>query len=431
MASLDPTANAGPERRSLYRESALEHLRSPEDVEGLMRVVGPSGWAVAVAFALVLAGAVYWSIFGSVATIVTGRGILGPAFGEVREVVASHVGVLRTLEVSLGDTVKVGDKLGSVEIYEALEDKRDAERTLKSLQNEHSRLVDYWDSYMAQQDSSLQNEAVDLDNQIKWASDRVDSRQRILDGMLDLARRGFATEVQVEASREEQVDAATDLAQARLKRQAIDSRRLELKNQRMTAMQNIEDRLLDAKERLSDAKGVLSDGGDLIADTDGRIVEVAGRIDAYVQPGSPILTIQAVRADLEGVFFVAPSQGKRVQEGMDVNVAPTIVEPERYGTIRAKVVWVTPEPQTDAAVARQIGNQTLAQSLIGSESPIAFGVTLEDDPKAPSGLKWTSGTGPSSPIPVGTIANADVVVKKEPPIVLVIPALRRMFGLEP
>ncbi|WP_158971212.1 NHLP bacteriocin system secretion protein [Chachezhania sediminis] len=417
-------------RRSPYRAAALERLRSPEELEGLMRVVGPSGWAIGAALAIVVAGALYWSVFGRVATVVTGRGILGPSFGEVRNLVASHDGVLRELDVALGQPVKKGDRLGSVEISAAMEAKRDAERTLRLLQSEEERLIAYWEAYQAQQTASLDKQAADLDKQIQSARDSVTGRQKILDGLLDLQKRGFTTDVNVETAREAVAEMKTALAQTRLQREKLETQYLDLEHQRIAALEEMRERLLQVREQFDDAEEVLIDGGQILADADGRIVEIAGRIDSFVEPGAPLLTIQSVRDDLDGVFFVEPAQGKRIEEGMSVNVAPSIVEPERFGTIRAKVVWVTLEPQSDTAVARQLGNPTLAQSLVGNEAPIIFGVALERDPTAPSGLKWTSGTGPKLKIPDGTIANAEVAVKKEPPIVLVIPALRRLFGLD-
>ena len=120
-------------RKQVYRESALKHLQTPESTDSLMRVVGPSGWVVAIAIALVFCGAIYWSIFGTVTTFVQGKGILGPAYGETRDFVATHSGILRSLPVQLGDTVEKGELLASIEIVSVAEDKREALRMLEDV----------------------------------------------------------------------------------------------------------------------------------------------------------------------------------------------------------------------------------------------------------------------------------------------------------
>lgn len=418
-------------KASPFRQAALDRLKTPDQLGGLIRVVGPSGWILALSIAFVIAAAGYWSIYGRVATFVAGRGILGPSYDESRSVVATHAGLLRTLNVKLGDKVHKGQLLGSVEIMATLQDRRDAERTLKAVKAERARIHAYWEQYAAKRLANLETEEKDLKVEVNWNQEKVKSRQRILDGMLELNRKGLATTVQVETARDEVINVSAELAQSMLRLEKVDAARIELANEQQSAIDAIEDRLLRARETLSDTLDTLDNGGRILATMDGVVVELDGRLDTYVEPGTPLLRVQSVRDKLDGVFFAEPQQGKRIRTGMMVNVAPSIVERDRYGTIVGRVVWVSEEPQSESAVVRQVGNETLARSLIGSEPPIAFGVALERDPVTPSGLRWTSGTGPEAPIPSGTIATADVAVKEEPPLVLIVPALRHIFGIDP
>ena len=62
---------------------------------------------------------------------------------------------------------------------------------------------------------------------------------------------------------------------------------------------------------------------------------------------------------------------------------------------------------------------------------IAFGVALERDPSTPSGFAWTSGRGPDQAIETGTLASAKVSIREDAPAVLIVPAVRRLLGIEP
>ncbi|MGU3495503.1 NHLP bacteriocin system secretion protein [Xanthobacteraceae bacterium A53D] len=415
----------------IFRQSALDRLQSPEQIGSLIRVVGPSGWILLLSLAFVIAGAAYWSVYGRVSAFVEGRGILGPSYDESRDIVATHAGILRQVNVGLGARVQKGQLLGTIEITAALQDRRDAERTLRSVQDEHARIQAYWAQYSGKRLANLDIEEADLKTEASWHDQKVKSRQRILDALTDLNKKGLATSVELETARDQVINASADLAQTNLKLEKVAAARLELANEQQTAIDAIADRLLHAQETLADARDTLHRGGRILSTLDGVVVEVDGSLDTYVEPGAQILRIQALREELDGVFFAEPRQGKKIREGMAVNVSPSIIERDRYGTIRGRVAWVSEQPQSESAVIRQVGNRTLAHSFIGAEPPIAFGVKLERDPATPSGLRWTSGTGPDMPVPVGTIAMADVAVKQEPPIVLLIPALRRLIGIDP
>ena len=417
-------------RKQVYRESALKHLQTPESTDSLMRVVGPSGWVVAIAIALVFCGAIYWSIFGTVTTFVQGKGILGPAYGETRDFVATHSGILRSLPVQLGDTVEKGELLASIEIVSVAEDKREAERTLRSLKTEQDLLETYWNNLLPQQMADLKQKEEDLERQIAWDEQQLDSRKKILEGFEQASSDGAITPLRLEQARDSFIEASANLGGNKFDKEQLAAKRLELENQKTTAFQAMSDRLLKAQENLADLEDTLDSGGKVLSDMSGRVIAVDASIGSFVQPGSPIVTVQPVNTDIEGVFFANPLHGKKVLAGMEVNVSPSTVEASRFGTIRGKVVWVSEDPQSDTAVARQLGNETLAKALAGSEPPIAFGVQLEKDAASPSGLKWTSGHGPNMKVRTGTLADADVAVEQVPPIVLVIPAIRRVLGLD-
>ena len=57
--------------QQLFREKSVKQVSSPEELNDYMKVTTPRVWIILVAIVLVLAGAISWSVFGSVS--VTGE----------------------------------------------------------------------------------------------------------------------------------------------------------------------------------------------------------------------------------------------------------------------------------------------------------------------------------------------------------------------
>ncbi|MQT13610.1 NHLP bacteriocin system secretion protein [Segnochrobactrum spirostomi] len=414
-----------------YRQQALDKLRTPEQVDRLMHVVGPAGWILLLSIIVVLGFALYWSLAGRIATSVEAQGILDPAFGEQHDIVAPAAGILRAVLVRPGDSVKKGELLAKVEILSDVEMRDNAQRTLQSLQQERTNQSAFWDNFIAAQNQDFAAQRATLQDQIKWAGEQITARQQILTSLMALEAKGLATSVQVESARDDLISASSSQDSARNQLQQLQARSLDIQNQRQTALSNLDDRILQAQEQLANAQSQLHQEGRIVADMDGVVVEREGEIDTAVQPGSPIVAIQKAQPILRGVFFAEPRLGKDVRVGMSVNVAPSTASPSRYGTIRGKIVWVSPAPLSMQAVTQQLGNATLAQTLAGNAPPIAFGVALERDPSTPSGFAWTSGRGPDQAIETGTLASAKVSIREDAPAVLIVPAIRRLLGIEP
>ena len=51
---------------SIFREKSMERVSSPEALNDYIRVTTPSVWIVLIALAVLLAGMLVWSIFGTV-----------------------------------------------------------------------------------------------------------------------------------------------------------------------------------------------------------------------------------------------------------------------------------------------------------------------------------------------------------------------------
>ena len=74
-------------------------------------------------------------------------------------------------------------------------------------------------------------------------------------------------------------------------------------------------------------------------------------------------------------------------------------------------------------------NDQLVQQMAAMGTVFEVHVKLMKDPGSTSGYGWTSGRGPAVTILDGTPATARIVIEHRRPVQVVIPALKRLFGL--
>jgi len=89
--------------QSIYRRAALDKLSWPEQLDQLVRVTGPLGWLGLAAVTVVVAS-VAWAMAGTIATTVSGSGVI-LCHGGYRVVATAHGGQLVGFRAAVGDAV--------------------------------------------------------------------------------------------------------------------------------------------------------------------------------------------------------------------------------------------------------------------------------------------------------------------------------------
>jgi predicted RecA/RadA family phage recombinase len=100
-------------RKPIFRQVALERLSSPEQLDQLIRVTHPTGWAALFALGLLLLAAILWGLFGSIPTRVVGQGIL-LAPGGVNDVVSLASGQVVDIYFGVGDIIQAGQVVARI-----------------------------------------------------------------------------------------------------------------------------------------------------------------------------------------------------------------------------------------------------------------------------------------------------------------------------
>lgn len=128
--------------KPLFRETALQNLSSPEQLDQIVRLTRPSAWLAMGALGLVLVVVVLWSIFGSLPTNITGQGII-ISHGGTYDIVAPSGGVITDFEnLETGDRVRKGQVLGHLEQPMLAFHRDAAQRELERLEKENADTPD-------------------------------------------------------------------------------------------------------------------------------------------------------------------------------------------------------------------------------------------------------------------------------------------------
>ncbi|REJ82031.1 MAG: NHLP bacteriocin system secretion protein [Acidobacteria bacterium] len=376
--------------KQLFRKAALDRLASPEQLDVAMQVTSPRGWIALGAVGSVLILIVLWGFLGTVSTKVDGSGILIPGEGLL-SITAGSQGRLIEILVAEGDSVSQGDLVARLS-QEALE---------LRIRNKREEL----DEAIAQ--ASTQGGAGDVTSGL-YAELRA--QQARLERQRESLQKGLITRSTVLATEQR-------ITQIRQQIRGEQDRQTGQEN-RVDAIRRQLDELERERESSSEVRSPFS----------GRVIEVVATVGDLVGGGSRLVTMESFESDLAAVFYVPATDGKKVQEGMEVRVSPATVKPEEYGFMMAEVLSVGDYPESPESLMRTLRNQNTVNALTGDGAPFQVVARLEKEPATPSGFRWSSSTGPPVQVFSGTPIMAKVTVEERRPISYVVPIFKKAIG---
>ena len=382
-------------QEKMFRKSALDRLSSPEQLDMMVRITSPAGWVALTALIGLIVVAIMWSIFGSIPTKVIGSAMLIKTGGVV-EVSARSSGLITDVSVRAGDMVKRGQKIARIAQPDLLEQ-------FNSLKARKAELLTK--SQMSQALLQQKRETLKSDNE---------ALRRRLDDQGDLLKDGLITRQSLLTTQQQLEQNAAALKELGLRK--VD----------------IELELAQIERNLDSIKVRLKLSTDVISPYSGRVLEVKLDENSIVQAGSSILNMELAGdsiKDLEVIVFVSSLDGKKVKPGMDIFISPSTIKREEYGYMVGKVTAVAEFPSTSQGMMRILQNQQLVQQLSAGAAPIQINADLTPDAGATSGYKWTSPGGPPVLIQSGTLGTANISIRSQRPISLVIPMLREFVGV--
>ena len=417
-----------PSGKPIFRKVALERLSSPEQLDQLMQVTNPQGWLALMALMTLVAGGVLWGFFGSIPTEATGEGMLLRR-GGVSDLVATGPGQVDDVLVAVGDVIEKGEPVANIRQEGLQRQIEDAEAKRTAVETEYQDLLRYADEQkrlsernLAQKRANLELSIATLERELELLGERIDAQRTLLEDGLITQQTLLSTEQELNTSRDR-------LAGLRLELGGLELSRLETEQQLAQQIEARRGELRDLDLQLRELNASFEENVSILSPYTGRVLELMVDRGDVVQAGTSVLTMEVVSEELMAVLYVPASLGKAVQPGMEVRVSPSNVKREEYGYMIGEVVRAAGFPSTSRGMMRLLANEELVAKLMLSGPPIQVDVDLIEDPKTPTGYRWSSSSGPDLEISSGTLTFGSVVVKQDRPISLVIPKVRAAVGI--
>lgn len=426
--------------KQLFRKVALERISSPEQLDQLITITTPLGWLSLLATMIFLVGIIFWGIYGSIPTQVQGQGILLKKEG-IASIQAQNSGRITKINVEVGDIVEKGQIVARLHQDDLLERIRKAQLDLKNLEtsfeekkktDEEAKSIRLQELH--QREINQHQHIKNLETQINAQHVLEEQKQKLKKGIETLVKEGIITnnkllEAENEIVRIQQNINTLKLDIERAKNQ-LNTIVLEIKKiestetiDELTHSQQVEKLKLEIRT----LQATFAESSQVISPYEGRIVEIPQKEGDLVRPGTAMFLMEKAgeNPELEVIAYFSPFIGKQIEKNMKMQIAPSIVKREEYGSLEGIVSKVDKYPSTFATVMKTLQNETLARMLVLDAAPIEIRANLISDTNTVSGYKWSSGSGPPIGIDSGTICFIMVTVKEQAPITLVIPLLKK------
>ncbi|WP_299712881.1 NHLP bacteriocin system secretion protein [uncultured Tenacibaculum sp.] len=414
-----------------FRKAALEKLSTPEKLDQLIKVTSPKGWITLLTIALVLGTGITWSFLGNVKTKLNVVGVL--LGGEIHEVVATSQGQLVKLNVEIGDAINEGDVVAFIEQPELFQQIEEVKASLKEREFELQRLLSFGskdtriqEELIVQQRSSIQLQIASEKKTLSFLNNQLETEKNLL-------KKGLITKSQV-VNTEQQMEASKNSIE-RLKAQMVQtsSQKLNLGFDLQQKINLNKQRIAETQRRLKHLEERYTIQTEIKSAYAGEVVEILTDSGVIVGQGTPLFKLknqkQASDNRLRGVLYIPSQDGKKIKEGMQALVVPSTVQPQEYGFMKGKITYVSDFPITQKGMMMTVKNDQLVRGLLSGGALFEVYVEFEKDENAYSGFKWTSAQGPNILINEGTSCMGKITVKSEPPIAMVVPALKKFFDL--
>lgn len=370
-----------------------------------------------------------WSVLGSVTRTVSGNGILIAQGGQLVDAQSSGPGQIAALSVRPGSQVEAGAVIATVIAADREQRLSGARMLVTERQQNLGRIKESIDQLAAQRDTAAALQRQALESKMAVIRERIGTAGTQFDIQNDLFHRGLATLQRVNDARDAlnaaRLDEAnTQTALADLKAKQADGARADADR-----LNQSQDELAAAQRSVAELEVELALSSSVRAPVPGRVVEVKANLGAMMNAGQAIVSIETGQPGLELLAFIPAQSARDVRPGMEVRISPAGTRREEHGELLGTVLDVSSFPMNATGLRSLLQNETLAETLSHAGAPHVARVALTDRPNAPGFYAWTTTRGEAVALSSGGLATIEVTASQHRPLELVLPAVRKLFGM--
>ncbi len=414
-------------QKEIFRKVSLERLSSPEKLDMLTQVTTPTGWLALIAMGLLILMAVAWGWAGSIPVTVKGEGMLVNR-GGVTNVVSLGSGQVTDIFVKTNDSIKVGQVIAHIAQPLAITDIDNSKKELSEMKNQHEKISLFARKNLDLQLNGLAAQKETILHSINGLEKKGDFYRSQLDKQLKLRDKGLIVPVKVENTRQELTGITEQIESLRVKLAEIRTLENLSRNNAGDSIQQSTNRIKNLERAIAAMSNKVTTETNVVSTIAGKVVEIKTSRGAVVGAGTSIISVEQGEKHIEAVIYISESDGKKIKEGMVLDVIPSSVRKEEFGSMVGSVISVSEYPTSAVGILTVLGNEQLVQRLIKNGAPYTVYVKLQPDSSSPNGFKWSSGKGPATPIVSGTLCQADITVEKKRPLEMIIPYMKRNMG---
>lgn len=417
-------------RNAAIKSRLKAHQGMDEHLHAVIKVTQPYSWLILIFFSILILSVVVWSIWGVVPTWVNGSGIMLSENTGIYSAVfqASTKGEVTSVYVANGQEVKKNQTIMAIDNRELREKIRNYEIYYQDIKTKLQEL----ETRSRQEIQGRQDELkrrrtllnLSLQNDQKYYSfleEQIVKREEAL-------KKGIITTEQLNST-------YRDFYSTRSKIQGTKEQLINIKIQETDFKDKWEERIRELKEdilaqslELNNMRKQYNTQKVIIAPIDGIITSINKKPGDSIAPGESVANIAKKDYKLDAVIYITAEDGKRIEPGMKALISPTTVKKEEYGSIEGEVTYVSEFPASNESIKSILQNNNLVEKFSKNNPPHEVRVKLFHNPNTYSGFKWSSSEGPKQKITQGAIVSAQVIVKSQAPITLLIPMFKKFIG---
>lgn len=414
-----------------FRKTALEKVTSPDQLTDLIQIVTPKNWIFLYTIGMLLIALLIWGVFGKIPTRVSGEGIILAEDGTIYDAIAlandAHVVAIK---VKPGDRISKNDPIAYLDSPDLAKQVAIQENYVKELSNNYVNLThksqDEIDKRKKDNEKTQHNLEQDLKSQnenLAITADLIQRKQQLVKRAI-ISREDIASTYNTFYAIKQRIhDVNNQLIQNKIS--------LETFTQDWdTKLRDLNLRMIDAKRELAKLNEGLTISKIVVSPISGVVTAIRVSMGDAVKAGTPIVSIADEKKGLDALVYLPAQDGQRVRTNSKALVSPLTIEKEEFGSIMGKVFDVSKFPSSPESIAASLHNENLVKHFTKDNATIAIRIHLNADSHTFSGYQWTTEMGPTKYLTPGMIVKAEITVREQSPISLIIPQFKRLLKNE-